>query len=168
MINLCSAIPHKVTIACYVASSSCLSCVIAFFVWWNLTHVCFGKSLHHLLFNCNCICFWGQVWFYDLMILLGPCNFTFVNFKQRPTTPTLSHATPTHALHVKGCFSLIAKFMLYMCQRPLIRLGLSHYFWPDRPTGTLRVDLRSFGNFGYRQWLLPSFLLETILLTGMD
>ena len=53
------------------------------------------------------------------MILLGPCNFTFVNFKQRPTTPTLSHATPTHALHVKGCFSLIAKFMLYMCQRPL-------------------------------------------------
>ena len=29
-------------------------------------------------------------------VLLGPRNFTVVNFKQRPTTLTLSHATLAH------------------------------------------------------------------------
>ena len=38
--------------------------------------------------------------------LLGPRNFTVVNFKQRPTTLTLSHATLAHALNVMGyCYS---------------------------------------------------------------
>ena len=49
----------------------------------------------------------------DLMVLwfnglLGPRNFTVVNFKQRPTTLTLSHATLAHALNVMGYYSLVS------------------------------------------------------------
>ena len=40
------------------------------------------------------------------IVYLGPCIFTIVNIKQRPTTLTLSHATMAHALHVSGCYSL--------------------------------------------------------------
>ena len=40
--------------------------------------------------------------------LLGPRNFTVVNFKQRPTTLTLYHATLAHALNVMGYYSLVS------------------------------------------------------------
>ena len=41
--------------------------------------------------------------------LFGPCIFTIVNMKQRPTTLTLSQGTSAHALCVSVCFSSIDK-----------------------------------------------------------
>ena len=37
--------------------------------------------------------------------LFGPCIFTIVNVKQRPTILTMSYATMAHALHVSSCIS---------------------------------------------------------------
>ena len=42
------------------------------------------------------------------MVYFGPHNFTVVNFKQRPTTLTRSHATLAHALNVMGYYSSIS------------------------------------------------------------
>ena len=71
------------------------------------------------------------------MFLFGPCIFTDVNIKRRPTTITLSYATLAHALSVSSYYFSMVNCTLFSSN--IYYNFFSNLFWVGRLNSTLAI-----------------------------